>query len=155
MKLNSYVGGIFIGDGVLTFNELLQAFLAVHFAAGSIQQAFTFGPEKAKAVIAIESVFNILDRPTVIDPSIDSGTALAMCSGRIEFQNVTFSYPSRPDRLVLDGFSCVIEAGQSFALVGKSGCGKSSVIALLLRFYDPQSGVILLDCVDISTLNLN
>lgn len=150
-----YVGGVFINDGVLTFNELLQAFLAVQFAAGTIQQAFTFGPEKAKAVVAIESVFNILDRPSAIDPSVDSGTSLAACRGRIEFQNVTFAYPSRPDRLVLDGFSCVIEAGQSVALVGKSGCGKSSVIALLLRFYNPQSGVILLDGVDISTLNLN
>jgi len=149
------VGGIFIDQGVLTFGELMQAFFAVQFAAMTIQQAFTFGPEKAKAIVAIESVFNILDRPSVIDPSVDSGTSLASCRGRIEFQNVTFSYPLRPDRLVLDGFSCVIEAGQSVALVGKSGCGKSSVIALLLRFYNPQSGVILLDGVDISTLNLN
>jgi ATP-binding cassette subfamily B (MDR/TAP) protein 1 len=99
-------------------------------------------------------VFNILDRPSVIDPSIDSGTALALCRGRIEFENVTFSYPSRPDRLVLDGFSCVIEAGQSVALVVKSGCGKSSVIALILWVYNPESRAILLDGVDISTLNL-
>ena len=150
-----YVGGIFIDQGVLTFGELMQAFFAMQFAAMTIQQAFTFGPEKAKAVVAIESIFNILDRPSLIDPSTASGASPALCSGRIEFQNVTFSYPSRPDRRVLDGFCCVIEAGQSVALVGQSGCGKSSIIALLLRFYDPQSGVILLDGNDISSLNLN
>jgi ATP-binding cassette subfamily B (MDR/TAP) protein 1 len=133
----------------------MQAFFAVQFAAMTVQQAFTFGPEKAKAIVAIESIFNILDRPSLIDPTSDSGTSPAMCHGRIEFQNVTFSYPSRPDRRVLDGFCCVIEAGHSVALVGQSGCGKSSIIALLLRFYDPQSGVILLDGIDISTLNLN
>jgi ATP-binding cassette subfamily B (MDR/TAP) protein 1 len=121
----------------------------------TIQQAFTFGPEKAKAIVAIDSIFNILDRPSLIDPSIETGVSPVMCHGRIEFQNVTFSYPSRPDRRVLDNFSCVIEAGQSVALVGQSGCGKSSVIALLLRFYDPQSGDILLDGINISTLNLN
>jgi ATP-binding cassette subfamily B (MDR/TAP) protein 1 len=150
-----YVGGIFIDQGVLTFGELMQAFFAVQFAAMTVQQAFTFGPEKAKAIVAIESIFNILDRPSLIDPTTDSGASPAMCHGRIEFQNVTFSYPSRPDRLVLDSFCCVIEAGHSVALVGRSGCGKSSIIALLLRFYDPQSGVILLDGIDISTLNLN
>jgi ATP-binding cassette subfamily B (MDR/TAP) protein 1 len=150
-----YVGGIFIDQGVLTFGELMQAFFAVQFAAMTIQQAFTFGPEKAKAVVAIDSIFNILDRSSLIDPSTDSGTSPSVCHGRIEFQNVTFSYPSRPDRLVLDNFSCVIEAGQSVALVGQSGCGKSSIISLLLRFYDPQSGNILLDGINISTLNLN
>ena len=150
-----YVGGIFIDQGVLTFAELMQAFFAVQFAAMTIQQAFTFGPEKAKAIVAIDSIFNILDRPSLIDPSIETGVSPVMCHGRIEFQNVTFSYPSRPDRRVLDNFSCVIEAGQSVALVGQSGCGKSSVIALLLRFYDPQSGDILLDGINISTLNLN
>jgi len=150
-----YVGGVFIDQGVLTFGELMQAFFAMQFAAMTIQQAFSFGPEKAKAVVAIESIFNILDRPSSIDPSAASGASPALCRGRIEFQNVTFSYPSRPDRRVLDGFSCVIEAGQSVALVGQSGCGKSSIIALLLRFYDPQSGVILLDGTNISTLNLN
>jgi ATP-binding cassette subfamily B (MDR/TAP) protein 1 len=150
-----YVGGIFIDQGVLTFGELMQAFFAVQFAAMTIQQAFTFGPEKAKAVVAIESIFNILDRPSRINPSIDTGITPTLCRGRIEFQHVTFSYPSRTNRPVLDNFCCVIESGQNVALVGESGCGKSSVIALLLRFYDPQSGVILLDGIDISTLNLN
>ncbi len=150
-----YVGGIFIDQGVLTFGELMQAFFAVQFAAMTVQQAFSFGPEKAKAVVAIESIFNILDRSSLIDPTSDAGVSPAICHGRIEFQNVTFSYPSRPDRRVLDDFCCVIEAGQSVALVGQSGCGKSSIVALLLRFYVPQSGVILLDGIDIATLNLS
>jgi ATP-binding cassette subfamily B (MDR/TAP) protein 1 len=149
-----YVGGIFISSGDLTFAQLMQAFLAVQFAGLAVEQSFNFGPEKSKAICAAASIFGIIDRPSRIDAASDEGMTPASCKGRIEFKNVTFAYPTRPEHYALRNFSLVVENGESVALVGRSGSGKSSVIALLLRFYDPQSGAIFLDGVDIRLLNL-
>lgn len=74
---------------------------------------------------------------------------------KIEFRDVSFAYPSRPEDPILDRFSLTIEAGKSIALVGPSGCGKSTIIQLLNRFYDPVSGSILLDDVDITTIDVH
>jgi ATP-binding cassette subfamily B (MDR/TAP) protein 1 len=74
--------------------------------------------------------------------------------GRIEFRNVRFAYPSRPEALILDDFNLVIEPKQSVALVGPSGSGKSSIILLIQRFYDVQAGQILLDGRDIREYNV-
>ena len=68
--------------------------------------------------------------------------------GKVEFRNVWFRYPTRPDEFVLRGLNLEIEAGESVALVGESGCGKSTFINLLMRFYDPEYGQVLLDDVD-------
>jgi ATP-binding cassette subfamily B (MDR/TAP) protein 1 len=74
--------------------------------------------------------------------------------GRIEFKNVRFSYPSRPETLILDDFNLVIEPQQSVALVGPSGSGKSSIILLIQRFYDVQAGEILIDGRNIREYNV-
>jgi ATP-binding cassette subfamily B protein len=70
--------------------------------------------------------------------------------GRIAFENVTFRYPASPDRSALLGFSLRIEPGETVALVGPSGAGKTTVFQLLLRFYDPQAGVVRVDGVDVA-----
>ena len=75
--------------------------------------------------------------------------------GQIEFKNVNFTYPTRPDLQVLKDFTCTFEAGKTIALVGPSGSGKSTIIQLLERFYDPSSGSVLLDGVDLKDINLN
>ena len=74
--------------------------------------------------------------------------------GRIEFKHVNFTYPSRPDMQVCRDYSLVIEPGQMVALVGASGSGKSTIVQLLLRFYDPQEGAVLLDGEDLRSLNV-
>lgn len=74
--------------------------------------------------------------------------------GQIEFQNVNFTYPSRPDLKVLKDFTCTFEAGKTIALVGPSGSGKSTIIQLLERFYDPKSGTVTLDGINIKDINL-
>ena len=89
------------------------------------------------------------------DPEDNSGDVIKNPRGRIEFRNVHFTYPSRPDIKILNGINLTIEAGESMALVGQSGCGKSTLIQLLLRFYDADEGQILIDGVDIKTLKLN
>ena len=72
----------------------------------------------------------------------------------MEFKQVTFAYPSRPDTVVMDAFSVVANVGKTLALVGPSGCGKSTTVQLIQRFYDPDVGTVLLDGKDIRNLNL-
>ena len=75
--------------------------------------------------------------------------------GTIEFKDVWFRYPTRKTEFVLRGLSLTIEPNESVALVGESGCGKSTFVNLMMRFYDPDFGQILLDGVDIKEYNLH
>jgi ATP-binding cassette, subfamily B (MDR/TAP), member 1 len=150
-----YAGGRFMAERLLTFQELLQVFFAIQMAAQTVASAQSFGPDRAKSKVALKSVFDIIDRPSLINPcDLSTGLQPSTFKGKIEFRNVCFAYPSRPDRWVLNNFSMTILPGQSCALVGESGCGKSSVILLILRFYEPQSGEILLDDVPVEQLNV-
>ena len=74
--------------------------------------------------------------------------------GHLEFKNVTFVYPSRPDQKILDDFTTTFELGKTTALVGPSGSGKSTVVQLLERFYDPKDGNVLVDGEDLKSINL-
>ena len=76
-------------------------------------------------------------------------------TGNVDFQNVYFTYPSRPGVSVLEGFNISIKSGQTLALVGPSGSGKSTIISLMERFYDPAAGCILLDGVNLHDLNIS
>ena len=87
-------------------------------------------------------------------PPAAATTTSSSCQGKIELRNVHFAYPMRPDVAVFRGYNLTIEAGQTVALVGESGGGKSTVISLLERFYDPLEGQVLLDDTDIRTLNV-
>ena len=84
-----------------------------------------------------------------------AGIVLPDIRGRIEFKNVSFSYPQRPEAPVLKDMSFTVEPGKTLALVGQSGSGKSTVIALLERLYAPSSGNVLVDGVDVSSFGLN
>lgn len=92
-----------------------------------------------------------------IEPKIDliSGSTIPFdkLNGEIRFENVNFAYPSRPDQIILRDFNLVLKPGQTVALVGASGSGKSTVASLLERFYEPNEGTITLDNQPISTLS--
>ena len=106
-----------------------------------------------KARVAAARMALVWNRATN-SPLDSSNTKLEKVRGKLNVQEVTFCYPSRPDVEVLSGFSLLVAAGRQVALVGGSGCGKSTLVALVERFYDPQQGTICLDGVDIRTLNL-
>jgi ABC-type multidrug transport system fused ATPase/permease subunit len=93
-----------------------------------------------------------------MEPSIDversGGATPSDVHGDVEFQSVTFCYPSRPDARVLNGLSLHVRRGGTVALVGASGSGKSTVVALVERFYDPSEGAVLLDGRDVREVNL-
>ena len=99
-------------------------------------------------------VADISLQKSLINPVTEEGEKPEEFDGSIEFKDITFSYPTRPDIKVLEGFNLNIEVGKTYALVGPSGCGKSTVIQLLLRFYDPSTGEVLVGGKDVRTLNV-
>lgn len=107
-----------------------------------------------RAKAAAYPIFEMIERSTVSRVSSKTGRKLDKLEGHIQFKEVTFSYPSRPDVAIFDKLSLDIPAGKIVALVGGSGSGKSTVISLIERFYEPLSGKILLDGNDIRELDL-
>ncbi|CAF1523752.1 unnamed protein product [Adineta ricciae] len=99
-------------------------------------------------------VFDLIERCSFIDAFADSGEKPDTINGDIEFENVTFAYPTRLEAPILRKLSLLIPSGKTVALVGSSGCGKSTAIQLIQRFYDPESGRILLDGRNIIRLNV-
>ncbi|KAL0710819.1 hypothetical protein Bca4012_017797 [Brassica carinata] len=108
----------------------------------------------AKAKVAGAKIFRIIDHKPTIERNSESGVELESVTGLVELKNVDFSYPSRPDVKILNEFTLSVPAGKTIALVGSSGSGKSTVVSLIERFYDPTSGQVLLDGHDLKTLKL-
>ncbi|KAK9241676.1 P-loop containing nucleoside triphosphate hydrolase protein [Lipomyces tetrasporus] len=108
----------------------------------------------AAATSAINKIYTTIDRASAIDSSSKSGCTPSNIEGNIELQNIKFIYPSRPDVVVMQGFNLQIKAGATVALVGASGSGKSTIVGLIERFYNPVCGQIFLDGVDVKDLNV-
>lgn len=149
-----YAGARLVEAGKTTFGDVFRVFFALTMATVGISQSSSFSPDSSKAKSAAASIFTIVDRKSTIDPSDESGTKLENVKGEIELRHISFKYPTRPDIQIFRDLSLTIRSGKTVALVGESGSGKSTVIALLQRFYDPDSGHITLDGVDIQSLQL-
>ena len=124
---------------------------------GTLALSQTIGPLGfvQAALVALHKMREVTARKPVIDSFSESGAKPSRRPlGTIEFDDVVFAYPSRPDIQVCNGFNLRIEAGQSCALCGPSGAGKSTIISLLLRFYDPRSGKVTMDGENIRHLNV-
>ncbi|KAJ7207327.1 ste6-like protein [Mycena haematopus] len=115
------------------------------------------GPQVQAIVLALGAaakLYDTIDRVPLIDSSDPRGLKPSVVSGALEFKSVRFTYPSRPDVPVLKDISLSFPAGKTTALVGASGSGKSTIIALIERFYDPDAGIVRLDGTDVRELNL-
>ncbi|XP_052165056.1 ABC transporter B family member 19-like [Oryza glaberrima] len=145
---------VLLDKSLATFENCVRAYQAIALTITSITELWSLIPMVISAITILDPALDILDRETQIVPDEPKVHCEDRITGNIEFQDVSFSYPSRQDVIILDGFSLAIEPGQRVALVGPSGAGKSTIVSLLLRFYDPCRGQVLVDGKDIREYNL-
>ncbi|MDX2223825.1 MAG: ABC transporter transmembrane domain-containing protein [Rhodospirillaceae bacterium] len=144
-----WTGGRGVIDGTITAGEL-TAFIfyamTVAVAVGTISEVLG---DLQRAAGATERLVELLETPPEIRAPANPAPMPEPARGEVEFDRVTFHYPSRPDAAALHDFSLKVNAGEHLALVGPSGAGKRTVFQLILRFYDPQAGAVRLDGVDL------
>lgn len=149
-----WYGSTLIASGRITIYDFFVCFIAITFGSQSAGQFFSFAPDITKAKASAQHIIALRDRKPEIDSWSNEGIQNAALSGHIQFQDVHFRYPTRPDVPVLRGLNLTVKPGQYVALVGASGCGKSTTIGLIERFYNPLSGSIKVDGEEVSALNL-
>ncbi|OWM87702.1 hypothetical protein CDL15_Pgr027306 [Punica granatum] len=150
-----YIGAVLVKHGQATFGEVFKAFFALTISAVGVSHTSAVAPDTNKAKDSAASIFDILDSKPKIDSSKDEGITLKTITGNIELEHVSFKYPTRPDVQIFKDLCLSIPAGKTVALVGESGSGKSTVICLIERFYDPNSGRVLLDEVAVQKFKLS
>lgn len=155
IALGFWYGGQLIAKHEYNLFQFFLCFSAIIFGAQSAGTIFSFAPDMGKAKQAAKELKVLFDRKPAIDSWSPDGERIDHIEGTIEFRDVHFRYPTRPEQPVLRGLNLTVKPGQYVALVGASGCGKSTTIALLERFYDPVVGGVFVDGKEISSLNLN
>ncbi|XP_039267518.2 ATP-dependent translocase ABCB1-like [Styela clava] len=147
--------GIYLVEiGDMEFEDVFKVLTAVIFGAMAVGQNSSFAPDYAEAKVSASRMFKLFDSKPTIDAYSDEGHKPQACKGNVEFKSVKFTYPTRPDTLVLKGLDVNVPSGSTLALVGQSGCGKSTCIQLIERFYDVLEGNVTVDGSDIKTLNV-
>lgn len=151
-----------VREGNYTTQQFFIVLPAILFSAQAAGQIFSLAPDIGRAKGAASRVFLLHDEKPTIDVTSTSTTSTSTLAekqeqsdtpqGTITFKNVGLVYASRPDAPIFTNLNFTIRAGETVALVGRSGAGKTSTISLIERFYDPTSGSVLLDGVDIKSL---
>lgn len=144
-----WLGAQDVLHGRMSNGTLVQFVMLAILTGGSVANLNETWGDVQKAAGAMMRIDELLgSQPTITVPETPVGLPVP-ARGEIRFQDISFAYPSRPDQIVLDGFSLIVQPGETVALVGPSGAGKSTVFKLLLRYYDYASGRIEIDGVDI------
>ncbi|CAK4558395.1 unnamed protein product [Aphanomyces euteiches] len=149
-----YYGGWLMLHKLVDFQSMFMVLNPLLFCSFGVGLAAQGLGDVAKAKKAIKSIFSIIDRQPPIDCTSDAGIQLEHVKGELELRGLDFVYPSRPDSKIYSNYNLKIKSGQTVALVGGSGSGKSTAINLIERFYDPTAGAIFLDGQDLRSLNV-
>ncbi|WP_296743390.1 ABC transporter transmembrane domain-containing protein [Mesorhizobium sp.] len=154
MIFSSVVAVLWFGSrdvlaGTMSAGTLGQFLLYSVFAAGALGALSEVWSELSQAAGAAERLTEILAERPIIQSPVDPQPLPAKAKGAISFDDISFSYPARPDRAAVHSLSFQVKPGETVAIVGPSGAGKSTVFSLILRFYDPESGRIVIDGVDV------
>ncbi|XP_073437565.1 ATP-binding cassette sub-family B member 5-like isoform X2 [Dendrobates tinctorius] len=147
-------GAYMIEIGRMNSEEVFLVFSCLAYGAITVGQTLSFAPDYAKAKSAASHLFHLFNTAPSIDSYSMEGQKPEKYEGNLEISKVSFNYPSRPDVPVLKALSVAVSRGQTVAFVGSSGCGKSTSIQLLQRFYDPIQGAVLFDKSAVKDLNL-
>ncbi|CAN1859957.1 ABC transporter B family member 2 [Linum perenne] len=147
-----WYGSVLMEKELASFKSVMKSFMVLIVTALAMGETLALAPDLLKGNQMAASVFELLDRKSQM--AGDGGEELTKVEGRVELRDIHFTYPARPEVTIFKDFNLQVHSGKSVALVGQSGSGKSSVLALILRFYDPSGGKVLIDGKDIKKLNL-
>ncbi|RMJ16111.1 hypothetical protein CDV36_004249 [Fusarium kuroshium] len=156
VALAFWYGGQRIADGEYSIFQFFACFAEIIFGSQAAGLVFSFATDIGKAKKAARTFHTMLQKTSTIDGSEgDNITHLSeKYQGKIEFDKIHFTYPNRLGHPILNGLSFSVQSGEHIALVGSSGCGKSTCFALLERLYDPDSGILKIDGQDIRGLDV-
>jgi ATP-binding cassette subfamily B protein len=143
-----WIGATDLREGRITAGELVQFLIFAVMVAGAVGAMSEVWGEVQRAAGATERLVDLLYAEDTVQPPADPTPLPDLARGEISLENVTFRYPTRPLTPALSKVSLTVKAGETVALVGPSGAGKTTIFQLLLRFYDPESGTVRLDGVD-------
>ncbi|KAM2804246.1 hypothetical protein COP1_045140 [Malus domestica] len=143
-----------VSNGHVASRAMFQTILILVKTGQTIADAGSMTSDLVIGLYAIGSIFSILDRATEIEPQVPENSLVEKTRGMTQFCHVYFAYPTRPNVMIFQDFSFKIEAEKYTALVGQSGSGKSTIIGLIERFYDPIEGLLEMDGRDLRSYNL-
>ncbi|KHJ97251.1 ABC transporter, ATP-binding protein [Oesophagostomum dentatum] len=154
MALSFWYGTTLVVDGSMTPGTIFGVFWAVLIATRRFGDAIPQMGVIVGAKLAVADIFAIIDRVPEIDSMNTEGLTPEEITGKITFTNIHFSYPTRPTVKILNDVSYEVNPGETVALVGHSGCGKSTMVGLLLRFYEQSAGIVALDGIPLRDYNI-
>ncbi|KAF8667429.1 hypothetical protein HU200_053116 [Digitaria exilis] len=152
--LDFWYGGKLVQSGEISVADFFKTYFILMTTGKLIAEAGSMTSDLAKGSNAVASVFEVLDREAPQNLQVGKVKQINKIQGRIDFKEVYFTYPTRPQCIILQDFSFHVKAGSSVGLVGKSGCGKSTIIGLIQRFYDVTRGAIYIDGMDVREINI-
>ncbi|SOD95784.1 ABC transporter ATP-binding protein [Spirosoma fluviale] len=148
-----WYGGSLVMSNEMPFADLLTFIVYTTFIGGSVAGMGDLYAQLQKTIGASERILEILEEPSEVDAAEETPLFVPVL-GHVQFNDVRFSYPSRPDVAVLKGITLNVAAGRKIALVGQSGAGKSTIVQLLMRYYQVSGGQITVDGRDLSGFNV-
>lgn len=141
------VGAIQVSVGVVTPGNVMAAITYISQILNAVMRMTMIFQTVSRGVASGRRIREVLDcRPSITDGSF---TGIPLCKGQVEFRNVSFAYPGMGERKILDDISFTVHPGETFAILGSTGCGKSSLVNLIPRFYDVTAGQVLVDGMDV------